>query len=471
MKRKELIYMVATVCTVSGAAATGASFFWPGLIQYASFLTSSPKSKHEESVAVNEKSDHSENPVKLEDGHGGEPAPTNDHGPLAIKSSDAVEQIAAAEYVAPGSRKSTIVQAMREITHSQTRMANGDEKAPPGLKMLMLQVPSLLNNTKPEMVSQSEIEAIALYVLSGGDPSNTVRFLGSEKLSSGQRVLLEGVKSYSKADFNIAAEKLLPLDVRQFEPFLAAQLAVAQAQLEPPSDFEKSVAKLGFAANMVPGSLVEEAAIRRILPHLARHGDTQKFAYWAQRYLRRFPNSQYYPDFERNFMLAASVLSMKRQVVDRNELARVFQTAGSKRTLPLARQILLNAIQTANINACTHAAEAVGLAYKIDDKGLEDISALVRVCQIIESEEAGLAALKQIEVTKLSTTVKKNLGQAIAMAETILANGPLKDDGNFGPHLPLSASVDYQELLASVTQQLEVSLVMINRVDDDETSY
>ncbi len=471
MKIKKTLCIGAATCAAISAASAGVLFIWPSLMQHVPFSTSLSQPTHEEPTRETDTTKHSVPSEKIENGRGGEQVQSNDHGAPAAKKNDEVELLAATDYVTPGSRTSPIVQAMREITQSQSSMANGDEEISPQLKMLMLRMPLLLNAAEPETNSQWEIEAIALYVLSGGDPTNTLAILKSEKLSAEQRSLLEGVTSYSKAEFSVAAEKLLPLEVQHFESFLAAQLAITQAQLETPLNSGKSIQKLAFAANLVPGSLVEEAAIRRILPHLARHGDSQKFTYWAQRYLRRFPNSLYYSDFEQSFMLAISTLSKKKLVVDENELAKIFQIAGKKRTLPLARQILMTAIQTADTAACKHTSEAIELTYKIDDLGFEDLSALVRICQVVENIEAGPSALKQIDSSKLDTTVKRQLDQAITMAAAILANSALEDISSFGPNLPLSASVDYEALLASVAQQLAGSLAVINRVDDDETSY
>ena len=112
-------------------------------------------------------------------------------------------------------------------------------------------------------ISVSEVQSVANYVLSGGDPLVVERLIKSESLLPEQKSLLAGVMSYATADFVKASELLIPLDPRKFEIALSAQLSMAQAQLAKTASHSDNIKRLAYAADVIPGTLIEEAATRR----------------------------------------------------------------------------------------------------------------------------------------------------------------------------------------------------------------
>ena len=407
----------------------------------------------------------SNNELGLADGtpRGGEHDATRKNGP-----EQQVELAAAPDFVVPVSRSSLVVQAMRKISKLQSEMAMGHKNAPQALKTEMLRVPKLIAEMEVSKLTSSEIQSAALFVLSGGDPSVVARFLQAASMSVEQRALLEGVANYATADFSKASERLLPLNPNQFETTLNAQLTIAQVQLTAPANSPNIINRLAFAANIVPGTLIEEAAIRRIIPHLSRKGEVNSLLYWTQRYLRRFPNSLYYRDFEVSFVDAIVSMANDKLEWDETSLASTFRAAGENRTARLAREILLRVIQSGNTAGCVLVAKALDKSFGSGSDKFSESEVLIEICRVTELDEKNLADLKLIDPSKLDEAVKQNLVKAIAMAETIQLDEPLLEDNGIGPHLPLAADEAFAALFASVAQQMDASIAAIKKVDKDE---
>jgi chemotaxis protein MotC len=132
---------------------------------------------------------------------------------------------------------------------------------------------------------------IAGYVLSGGDPATAVTLARSDSLSSFHRRLLEGVALFMQGDRQEAAKLLGAIDVLDLPARVAGRVALAQALLERDQVARQS--GLSMAAALMPGTLVEESALRRSTLAFAETADEEQFWKRLDRYHRRFADSLY----------------------------------------------------------------------------------------------------------------------------------------------------------------------------------
>ena len=470
MKKRNIVVIIAIVSVAASIGTVGLFLPWRTIVAKLPFIE-----KSQEKAVVEEVADHQ--PV-------GEGTPSAGHEnaraeaegdevehttPPKKADDEKVELIPAADFVLPTTRNSSVVKAMREITLLQTEMAVGTVDAPQKLKLAMLKVPKLIAEIDPSKATSSEVQAIALYVLSGGEPSVILKLLKAETLSKEQRELLEGVFSYSTADTGKAVDKLTPIDAKQFDVILNAQLTIAHAQLATAANRSNSIRQLAYAADIVPGTLIEEAAIRRIVARMNHKSNVDQFFYWSGRYLRRFPRSLYYHDFESSFV--AAVMDMPGENANELEagLTGLFKIAGEVRSEDLSRQILLSAISNGKMETCSQIFKSISPSYSLDSRNFENVSALMRVCVAANGDPDNLKALRAIKVSNLEAAIARHVAHAVVMEETIQSQEPLQDDGSFGPHQPLSTDQVYTELFASVAQQLAASTVATNRIINDET--
>ena len=496
MKRPKTIAIAAVTLVVAGGTAASLLLPWATIVSSLPFFASSPETKLKEQVAEHAVSNYdtpaefttkelvSGHPLSGSEGHSKEESdehlPSNHdtptgseadgHGETAKKSADKIiELIPAADFVLPAARSSSITQAMREITSLQSDLAYGKSDAPQKLKAAMLKMPALVAQVDLKKAAAPEVQAIALYVLSGGEPSLILQFLKSAVLTDQQRDLLLGTFSYATGDTVQAAEKLLPLMPKEFDTVLTAQLKMTQAQLAPKDKNSDTIWQLSFVADIVPGTLIEEAAIRRIISRIDYRDDLRGFFYWTGRYLRRFPDSLYYRDFETSFVTAAVGMPSENKIAVEMGLTETFRLAGAVRTEMFAQRILLLAIAKGNMEICSQTAKAISPVFDLEAPGFKNVSALMKACVAAEGNEANLKALQAIELSDLDEFVALQVRQAMVMEETIQKQSPLQDDGTFGPHQPLSQDESYGDLFASVAQQLNASTGTTDKVDDDET--
>lgn len=145
--------------------------------------------------------------------------------------------------------------------------------------------------TLGEAESQRLGSYVAGYVLSGGDPHTAEKLAKVESLPVSQRRLLEGAARFMKGERQEAAKQLEALDPLQLPGRVAGRLALAQALLTDDEQLRQS--RLAMAISAMPGSLIEESALRRSALAYAEAGKEQLFWRRLERYQRRFPNSLY----------------------------------------------------------------------------------------------------------------------------------------------------------------------------------
>lgn len=136
---------------------------------------------------------------------------------------------------------------------------------------------------------------VAGYVLSGGDPQTAETLAKFEGLPAAERHLLGGSALFMKGERQEAAKQLGSLDPLQWPARVAGRLALAQALL---TDDEPSRQRsLAIAISAMPGSLIEESALRRSALAYAEARKEEPFWWRLERYQRRFPNSLYAAGF------------------------------------------------------------------------------------------------------------------------------------------------------------------------------
>jgi chemotaxis protein MotC len=136
---------------------------------------------------------------------------------------------------------------------------------------------------------------VAGYVLSGGDPDAAAALAQSDQLSPSHRQLVEGVSLFMRGDRVEAAKLLGDMDSSRLPARIAGRVALAQALLQQDPGARQSGLSTAIAA--MPGTLVEESALRRSTLAFAEEADEAGFWRRLDRYQRRFPDSLYARSF------------------------------------------------------------------------------------------------------------------------------------------------------------------------------
>ena len=194
---------------------------------------------------------------------------------------------------------------VRTLQAIQDRTAYGSNEA------LKLQSP-LLSQIEQQLLAAPiavwqqprNARAAITFALSGGSPA-ILRKL--DQLTPPPAIapeLLKGVLAYVAGNEENARKYLENIDPRTLAPGINGRIALVQAALLARTDPEKAMASLDLSRLLLPGTLVDEGALRREVFLAGQLGLNQKFKALAKHYLQRYPNSAYANDFHLRFSAA-----------------------------------------------------------------------------------------------------------------------------------------------------------------------
>jgi chemotaxis protein MotC len=161
-------------------------------------------------------------------------------------------------------------------------------------------------------------QAVVIYLLSGGAPQ-IVRKLPRDKMSVDER-LFNGALAYVEGRQEEARELLKDVKPRTLSSGLGGQVALVQGALFARSEASLAIERLDDARLLLPGTLVEEAALRREILLVGQAEDFDKFEFLTLAYLRHYRNSIYAGDFWQRF---SSGLTQSSLALDERRFARI----------------------------------------------------------------------------------------------------------------------------------------------------
>jgi chemotaxis protein MotC len=162
--------------------------------------------------------------------------------------------------------------------------------------------------------------AAVLYVLSGGNPVLLRKLASLKPPPAVDEALMRGALAYVEGRAPEAARLLNEIDVLKLPSGLGGQVAMAQSALNVGEDPRKAMEHLAKARLIAPGTLVEEAALRREILIAAQVNDLQRFESLARQYLNRFRSSVYAGNFRQRF---AAALTRMDFINDREHFTRL----------------------------------------------------------------------------------------------------------------------------------------------------
>jgi len=186
-------------------------------------------------------------------------------------------------------------------------MAQGDIRAIAAQRALMIQIDKAFMAADVDVWQDDRNAAAAVtYVLSGGRPEILTRLVGLHPSPAIDQRLLKGVLDYANGKADAAAPLLADIDPTTLPASMAGQVAIAQSALAVRDDPAQAMHLLAVARLMAPGTLVEEAAIRRQLLVADRQRNEDMVRSLARQYLDRFRHSVYAGNFRVRFAAALS---------------------------------------------------------------------------------------------------------------------------------------------------------------------
>ncbi|MEH2488316.1 chemotaxis protein [Bradyrhizobium sp. AZCC 2230] len=223
---------------------------------------------------------------------------------------------ASAEPTAPSREPFELVRALQAV---QDGIANGDTAAHASHIALIRQIGEKFLAADASVWSNPQNgQAVVIYLLSGGAPQ-IVRKLPRDKINVDSR-LFDGALAYVEGRQDEARDLLKDVKPRTIPSGMGGQVALVQGALFARSEASLAIERLDDARLLLPGTLVEEAALRREILLVGQAEDFDKFEFLTLAYIRHYRNSVYAGDFWQRF---STGLTQSGLALDDRRFARV----------------------------------------------------------------------------------------------------------------------------------------------------
>lgn len=196
---------------------------------------------------------------------------------------------------------------VRTLQSLQDEVAQGSTKAFAAQRLLRTEIERrFLAAPASDWQDGRNAESAVIFVLSGGNPMVLEHLAKLDPPPAVDRRLLEGVLAYARGDAAVATTDLADLRPLDLPASMAAEIALTQSALAVRTDPKRAMELLSTARLLAPGTLVEEAAIRRQIFVADQLRDAAAVDSLARQYLDRFRHSVYAGNFRLRFAAALS---------------------------------------------------------------------------------------------------------------------------------------------------------------------
>lgn len=199
----------------------------------------------------------------------------------------------------------------RTLQTLQTQITEGNAPAVAAQRTLLTEMEKQFLAADPSVWQDPRNgRAAIIYTLSGGSPKVMRHLASLDPRPQIDEDLALGALAYIEGRHREARERLMKLNARALPASLGGQVALVQAGLIAQDDLVRAIALLDDARLLMPGTLVDEAALRREVFMVAQAGDLDRFEYLSGHYLRRFNASVYASDFRQRFAATLTRLNL-----------------------------------------------------------------------------------------------------------------------------------------------------------------
>ena len=306
-------------------------------------------------------------------------------------------------------------QIVRSLELVLDRIAAGDHAVMPmQRKLLEIVDKSLREADKAVFDEPKNMRALLIYAMSGGNPETIASTFEKLQLEGENDTIARGVLAYVSGKPKDAMGIFAGVDPMAQAPDVAAFLALIKGSVLASEEPEQALKLLDKARLLNPGTLVEEAALRRTIAIGGSTHDGPRFLRAAEQYVYTYLRSPYASQFAEAFVNGV-VLTYK--TLDLQRLADIVAMMDTERPqviwLRIARKSAIEGHHDLSAFASARAKGEPGKDEPIDPRALL-YSSLATVTS--DTVEDALSKLKNIDRAKLSAKDRKLLDAALTIA-------------------------------------------------------
>ncbi|WP_265519445.1 chemotaxis protein [Nitratireductor luteus] len=310
---------------------------------------------------------------------------------------------------------------VRSLQVVQDKIADGDHAALPMQRKLLGIIDEKFRAAEAADFQDSRnFNALLIYGTSGGNPATLASVVSRLELEGDRDRLGRGVVSYSLGDLASAREALDGFDPREVDGDLAAPLALVAGALHVRDDPHRALDLFDEARLLSPGTLIEEAALRRSVELAAHIHDMTRFASVSMQYVRRFLGSPYASQFAEAFV--SGVIEM-HETADLALVKRVIGAMEGERAQVIYLRIARKSAIEGYDRLLAFASDNAEAYAEGGEAGPDPRAVLYANVASVTSENVGsvLETLKGLDERQLSANDRQLLQAARAIAERVVS--------------------------------------------------
>ena len=310
-------------------------------------------------------------------------------------------------------------EAVRALRTLQDRIAAGDTSAYLSYRTELARLgDEVARAPEGAWKDPRNVRAAIALVLGGGDPSILQPLL--KKMAGQERALVRAAVAYGENHNTEALEALAEVDARTLDPSLAGHVALVHAELLARKDPRRAISLLADARLLAPGTMIEEAALRRQISLAVDLEDAQGFGVATMTYARRFPRSVHMTNFRRQLAVDIATRGMAADDARRSQLDAAFDMIGPAERLEIYLLIAWEGLKGGSMEVVRWAAaHAEGLS--ADGSAQQLRARLCRAAALIVTDEfdKAVSTLEAIAPDKLGSEEEALLAASLRIAGQI----------------------------------------------------
>ncbi len=312
-------------------------------------------------------------------------------------------------------------QLVRSLELVQDRIADGDHAALPMQRKILEMIDARFRSLgSQDFQDARNLTALLVYAMSGGNPVTVDVALSKLPADDPNRRLGAGILSYLRGQPKAAQTALGSHDPLALAPELGAYVALVKGSTLSAEKPDVAIKLLDMARLLGPGTLVEEAALRRSIAISASLADPKRFMLSSGQYARGFIRSPYASQFADAFVEGVIALHTR---IDLDELAGVASLMDPERErviyLRIARRAAIEGFVALSAFAATKAGNsAAGEEQMADPRALLYSNLASITSGTTDDVVSGLAG---IDRNRLSSSDRLLLDAAKAVAAELTA--------------------------------------------------
>ncbi len=315
-------------------------------------------------------------------------------------------------------------QMVRSLQLVQDRIAAGDHAAlPMQAKLLELVDARFRAAGADELQEPRNLHALLVYGMSGGNPATVEAAAARVKLDAENHAIVDGIVAYLSGNPAGAMNALQDIEPMALPSDLGAFVALVEGSLLAAQEPAQALALFDKARLLSPGTLVEEAALRRSIKIAALTGDAPRFARASTQYVERFLHSPYASQFADNFVSGVVAL---HQAISQESLADITSMMDAEREkviyLRIARRAAIDGLTDLSAYASARAEQGRGGDRNDDDPRALLYASLSTLTS--DNVEEVRARLKRIDRSRLSENDRSLLDAAQTITREVVAPPP-----------------------------------------------